>query len=367
MIGKTTAAINPGIDKSIRRLPQPSRMLILLLFFAYATRAPSQQPAPIPSPATPPGAAVSGSVHGSVSDRDGAVYQGVHVILAETASSPAAEKNTTTDSNGRFQFSEVPPGPFQLTVSSDGFATQVIPGSLHAGESNELPAIVLPFATATTEVSVTASQTEVAEAQLKDEEQQRVFGAIPNFYVVYEPNPAPLTARQKFRLAWRTSIDPMTFLESGIIAGIQQGSDEFHGYGQGAEGYAQRFGADYADAFIGGMIGSALLPSLLKQDPRYFYKGTGTTRSRILYAIASSVICKSDKGHWQPNYSGILGGLAAGGISNLYYPDSDRNGLSLTFENAGLGIVGGAAQNLFQEFLVRKLTPKARNLGSSKP
>jgi hypothetical protein len=78
------------------------------------------------------------------------------------------------------------------------------------------------------------------------------------------------------------------------------------------------------------MIGSAILPALLKQDPRYFYKGTGTTRSRILYAIANSVMCKGDNGHWQVNYSGILGGAAAGGISNLYYPASDRNGISLT-------------------------------------
>jgi hypothetical protein len=107
------------------------------------------------------------------------------------------------------------------------------------------------------------------------------------------------------------------------------------------------------------MIGSAILPSLLKQDPRYYYKGTGTTRSRILYAIANSVICKGDNGRWQFNYSGILGGAAAGGISNLYYPAANRNGISLTLENTALGIAGGAVQNLFQEFLVRRLTPKA--------
>jgi hypothetical protein len=115
------------------------------------------------------------------------------------------------------------------------------------------------------------------------------------------------------------------------------------------------------------MIGSALLPSLLKQDPRYFYKGTGTTRSRVLYAIANAVVCKGDNGHWQADYSGIFGGLAAGGISNLYYPASDRNGVTLTFENALIGIAAGAAQNLFQEFLVRKLTPKLPNYRSSKP
>ena len=99
------------------------------------------------------------------------------------------------------------------------------------------------------------------------------------------------------------------------------------------------------------------MPSVLKQDPRYFYKGTGTTRSRALYAVANAVICKGDNGHWQTNYSSILGGVAAGGISNFYYPSADRNGVTLTIENTALGIAGSAIGNLFQEFLVRRLTP----------
>jgi hypothetical protein len=235
------------------------------------------------------------------------------------------------------------------------------------GESYEASTIVLPFATATTEVNVTASQEEIAEEQMKDEEKQRIFGVIPNFYVVYAPNAAPLTSRQKFHLAWRSSIDPITFLISGGVAGFEQATNGFSGYGQGAQGYAKRYGANFADNFIGTMIGGAILPSLLKQDPRYFYKGTGTTRSRILYAIANSVICKGDNGRWQANYSGILGSLAAGGISNIYYPASNREGASLTFEEALLGIAGGAAQNLFQEFLVRKLTPKLASYQSQKP
>jgi hypothetical protein len=115
------------------------------------------------------------------------------------------------------------------------------------------------------------------------------------------------------------------------------------------------------------MIGSAILPSVLKQDPRYFYKGTGTIRSRILYAIANSVVCKGDNGQWQANYSGILGSLAAGGISNLYYPASDREGISLTVDETLLGIAGSAAQNIFQEFFVRRFTPKLPNYQIAKP
>ena len=319
------------------------------------------------STVTQPPAAGSGSIRGVVVDHDGAVYQGVQITLALTAPGATPAKTTTSDSNGEFQFLNVPAGSFQLTISSQGFTTQVISGVLHSGESYQAPAVTLAFAATTSEIQVTASRVEVAQEQLHEEEQQRVFGVIPNFYVVYAPNPQPLNTRQKFHLAWRSSIDPFTFAITGAFAGIEQADDGFSGYGQGAQGYAKRFGANYADTFIGTMIGSAILPSILKQDPRYFYKGTGTIRSRILYAIANSVVCKGDNGQWQPNYSGILGSLAAGGISNLYYPASDRDGLSLTIDETLLGIAGGAAQNIIQEFFVRRFTPKLPNYTVIKP
>ena len=115
------------------------------------------------------------------------------------------------------------------------------------------------------------------------------------------------------------------------------------------------------------MIGEAILPAAFKQDPRYFYKGTGTKRSRILYALANAIVCKGDNGHWQFDYSGVLGSLAAGGISNLYYPASNRDGVELTFESTGLGIAGSAVGNLFQEFVVKRLTPKLPHYTQSNP
>jgi len=205
---------------------------------------------------------------------------------------------------------------------------------------------------------VGVSQVEVAEEQLKVEEKQRVLGVLPNFYVSYIPNAAPLDAKQKFKLAAKTVVDPFTFVFVGGAAGVQQAQNHFRGYGQGAEGYAKRFGAGYADMVSGTFIGGAILPSLLKQDPRYFYKGTGSKPARFLYAIANAFICKGDNGRWQPNYSNMLGSLAAGGISNLYYPAQDRDGVGLTFENAAIGIGATGVANLFQEFVVRKLTPK---------
>jgi hypothetical protein len=246
-----------------------------------------------------------------------------------------------------------------VTITSAGFATQAFLGNLRSGENNVVPQIVLMIATAVTEVRVVPPQIEIAEEQIKEQEKQRALGVIPNFYVSYVPNAAPLAPKQKFELAWKEMVDPVTFGLTGAIAGIQQAQNDFSGYGQGAQGYAKRYGASYADTVTGTLIGSAILPSLLKQDPRYFYKGTGSKRSRVLYAVANSVICKGDNGHWQANYSGILGGLAAGGISNLYYPAKDRNGAGLTFENALIGIGATAAANILQEFVIRKLTPSA--------
>jgi hypothetical protein len=297
----------------------------------------------------------SGSISGTVVDQSGAVIAGAQLKL--TREDQSSNQEVLSGDNGQFSFANIAPGRFQLTITSAGFAAQTFSGTLHSGETYLVPRIALAVAANITDVQVSLTQTEVAEGQIKDEEKQRVFGVIPNFYVTYDPHPVALTPKQKFELAWKTTVDPVTFAIIGGIAGVQQAENAFSGYGQGAEGYAKRYGASYADVVTGTFIGSAILPSLLKQDPRYFYKGTGSKRSRSLYAIANSVVCKGDNGRWQPNYSNILGNLAAGGISNLYYPAQNRNGAALTFENALVGIGATAAANLVEEFLMRKLTP----------
>jgi hypothetical protein len=158
----------------------------------------------------------------------------------------------------------------------------------------------------------------------------------------------------------------VTFGITGAIAGAQQATNAFKGYGQGAQGFGKRYGASYADIVTSTFIGGAILPSLLKQDPRYYYRGTGTFHSRFWYAISQTFICKGDNGKWQFNYSSILGSLAAGGISNAYYPDTDR-GAGLTFENFGIGLGATAGVNLLQEFVLRKLTPHAQKLDPANP
>jgi hypothetical protein len=296
-----------------------------------------------------------GNINGTIVDPSGAAVAGAHVILTRDDKFPKQEVLSGDD--GQFAFAGIAPGPFQLTVTSELFTTQKVSAILNSGENLILPQIVFGLATEATQVQVNVPLVEVAAEELKVEEKQRIFGVIPNFYVSYVPNAAPLASKQKFQLAWRTTMDPVNFAITGAIAGVQQATNTFSGYGQGAQGYGKRYGASYADLVTGTFIGSAILPSILKQDPRYFYKGTGSSRSRVLYAIANSVICKGDNGHWQPNYSGILGSLASGGISNLYYPAQNRDGATLTVENTLIGIGETAATNLLQEFVIRKLTP----------
>jgi len=313
-----------------------------------------------------------GAIHGVVVNGDGAVLEGARVALSQTgaeggAAPDAATQVTTSDSSGRFSFAGVPAGTFRLTVSSSGFATQAVTGTLQAGESCETKPIVLTMSGTASEVRVTATQVEIAEEQLKQEETQHVLGVMPNFYVSYVPNAPPLTTKQKFHLAWRSMVDPMNFLTVGAFAGLEQATNSFSGYGQGAQGYGKRFGALFADSATDNFIGGAILSSWWKQDPRYFYKGTGTVKARVFYAIANSVMCKGDNGRWQVDYSAIAGGLASAGISNLYYPEEAREGPGPMFANMVVGFGSSAIQNLFQEFLIRRLTPKVPNYGAAKP
>lgn len=304
-----------------------------------------------------------GSIKGSIFDPTGAVVAGAIVRLSKAGASAPQQSHSGDD--GSFIFQNVSAGNYRLTVSATSFAPQTVSANLSAGQNLEIPHIMLALATTTTDVRVSETIEQVAEDQVKDQEQQRVLGVIPNFYVSYVPDAVALEPRQKFGLAWKSIIDPSAFVITGVIAGIEQATDTFNGYGQGAQGYAKRYGAAYADFVDGTILTGAVLPVIFKQDPRYFYKGTGSTKARIEYAMAMSVICKGDNGHWQANYSSIVGNLAAGGISNLYYPAADRNGAALTFENAAIGIAGSAAGNIIQEFLLPRLTPHKPGMNSA--
>jgi hypothetical protein len=192
------------------------------------------------------------------------------------------------------------------------------------------------------------------------QEQQRVFGFIPNFYVAYDKDAAPLTAKMKFKLALKVSVDPVTVAGVIGVSAIRQATDTPK-YGQGWGAYGERFGAVAADGFSDIMIGGAVLPSLLHQDPRYFYQGTGTTGSRVRHALFSPFVARGDNGKWQPNYSSVGGDLASSALSNLYYPKADR-GAGLVFGNFAIGTAERMGASLAQEFLIARFTKRGGHM-----
>ena len=339
---------------------------------AQGQQPPTVQGAETPAPHAETGASPggpqsdrqpSGSISGTLIVQTGAVAVGAQVRL--TREGQSTPQDVLSGEDGQFSFANVPPGPFQLTISAEDFETQVFSGTLAPGQAFIVPEIMVAVASAVTEVRVSVSQVEVAEEQVKEQEKQRVLGFIPNFYVTYEPDPAPLTPKLKFRLAFRSVIDPFTFVGVGFLAGIEQAADQFGAYGQGAEGYAKRFGAAYGNVVASTFIGSAILPSLFKQDPRYFYKGTGSTKSRLVYALGNAVICKGDNKKWQFNYSEVIGAFATGAISYTYYPEADRHGV--VWENGLIKLGESAIAGVFQEFVIRKLTPHLQTHAKTQP
>jgi Carboxypeptidase regulatory-like domain len=297
-----------------------------------------------------------GSISGTVLYQTGAAIAGARVKL--TRESPALSQDAFTGDQGQFLFTDIAPGPFQITVTGEGFETQSVSGVLHSGETYFVPQMVLALAAVVTEVRVMPPR-EVAEAQIKEQEKQRVLGVIPNFYVSYVPAPdvVALSPKQKFELAWRSSFDPVTFAGIAFIAGFEQAGDSYPQFGQGMEGYGKRYGAFYGNVAIGTFLGDAVMPSLLKQDPRYFYKGTGSKKSRLLHALSTPFICPGDNGRQQVNYSYLIGSFAAGGISTLYYPTNNRGAAGVAVENAFVRIGENSVSSVAQEFIIRRLTP----------
>jgi hypothetical protein len=163
-----------------------------------------------------------------------------------------------------------------------------------------------------------------AQQQLQAQEKQRVFGVMATFNTTTNKDALPLSTRQKYQLFFKSASDPWPFLLAGFGAGIDQAENSFPEYGQGMQGYAKRFGAAYTDYFTGNLLGNAVLASLMKEDPRYFQKGTGSYTSRFLWAATSTVWCKRDNAAWGPNYANVIGNLMGAAVSNLYYPQSDR-------------------------------------------
>jgi hypothetical protein len=183
----------------------------------------------------------------------------------------------------------------------------------------------------------------------KQEQSQRILGIIPNFSVTNRQNAPPLTPSQKFHLAAKQITDPFTFAAAGVQAGLSQATDEFSGYGQGADGYGKRYGATYADLASSQFFSNFFYPVLFREDPRYFRSGQGSVKHRIGYAFTQEFVCHTDAGGRSFNWSNVLGAVTAGSISNIYYPSTDR-GFGLTMSRSAIALLYGSAGGLVQEF-----------------
>ncbi len=297
-----------------------------------------------------------GSISGTVTDVDDAAIPGATL----TVDGPAGTQRRTlkTDETGSFALKDLDPAvPYKIAVSAKGFADWTSAAIvLQPGQALEMTDIKLKISVVeTTVVALTAEQ--LATQQVKVEEKQRILGIVPNYFVVYDKHAVAMTTKLKYELAFKAATDVVSVAGDVFLAGVNQAADTPN-YQQGAKGFGQRFGAAYADSFSNVMIGGAVLPSLLHQDPRYFYQGTGSGKSRALHAMSYAIICKGDNGRSQFNYSGIGGNLISASLTEIYYPPSNR-GPGLVFSNTLINAGGRLANALVQEFILHKYTTNA--------
>ncbi len=316
------------------------------------------QPAAVVQSGSAASIAVS-DISGTVLDTNGDVIEGARVQLLK-AGSPGILCEIKSGAMGQFDFANLEPDTYVIEVSRDGMTTfKSEPITLRSEVPVIVPNVVLRVAAATTSVIVMDEEAASIE-QVKIAEQQRVLKVLPNFYSSFDWNAPSMLPKQKFHLAARTLIDPVTFLTTGAIAGVEQYRNVFPSFGGGMVGYGKRYAAAYATHASGELLTRAVFPSIFHTDPRYFIMGKGSTKVRAFHAIASTFVTRGDNGTQKVNFPEILGDLSAAALSNAYFPVQER-GVNLVLIN-GFGNLGGnMLDNLFREFVLSRLTTRAKH------
>ncbi|HSZ20463.1 MAG TPA: carboxypeptidase-like regulatory domain-containing protein [Candidatus Acidoferrum sp.] len=320
---------------------------------SQSSEKPQPQSEPQSVSAQAPAAEPSTRISGEVQDETGAKVAGAEVSLVDAKGS--RRSTVASGPDGNFAFEPIPPGSYRVLINAkdlEPFESAEILVTVQ--EAYKMPPILLRVATANTQMTVRPIDVVAAE-EIKAEEQQRLIGIVPNFYTVYIYDAAPLTTRQKFSLATHSVFDPFELASDGINAGIAQAKNSYPGYEQGTEGYSRRYAAAFGDSLTRNYLSRAVLPSLFHQDPRYFYQGSGSTKSRLVHALKFTVELRGDNGRNMPNYSFFIGTVGSGLISNLYYPHADR-GASLVFTNLAISLAERAGESVFREFVSKRFT-----------
>jgi hypothetical protein len=181
---------------------------------------------------------------------------------------------------------------------------------------------------------------------------ERIFGVIPGYSFVEKPQVTlpPLTSQQKFQLFAKETYDPFTIFGAFMGAAYSHIAQKDPEYGQGAKAYWQRFGAAYADVATQNFFSDFLLAAIFKEDPRYYRLGPkASVPKRIGYSMSRIAVCRTDAGKNRICISSLLGTTMGIGLSNAYYPASDRNGVEM-LSRVGTSFSAAALTNLLPEF-----------------
>ena len=178
---------------------------------------------------------------------------------------------------------------------------------------------------------------------------KRILGIVPN----YRTSPSlqsyePLTPAEKFKIATQDSFDRGTIALAALFGGQGQLTNSNRSFGQGAAGFGRYFGASYGDFVIGDYMTEAVFPTLLRQDPRYFRRGTGSRWSRLGYAAGQIFWTHRDSGGMQFNYSEVMGNSTAVAISSAYYVNNRTASDAASRLGTQFGV--DMAANILKEF-----------------
>jgi hypothetical protein len=190
---------------------------------------------------------------------------------------------------------------------------------------------------------------EAVPAQVPTPQDKRVFGVLPNYRTAEGSDPfRPISAKQKFTIATKDTFDYPSYGLAAAFAGLSQLENDNPSFGQGLKGYARRYGSAVIDQDLGNYMTEAVMPSLLREDPRYFRRGHGSFLGRAAYAASRVVVTKTDAGYSRFNTSEFLGNGIVASIGNLYYPDD--TGLRYTAQRMFMQIGTDAFDNILKEF-----------------